>query len=117
MNAPCHLQLCRLSRFCPSVASGHNEVALSRTVRGGHCVSGANTARPPPVVMLRQQRSLELYPYSHVNLKTHAHPGTNMAATFGFFLLLSSLPLKDKTQCGPREEINSSPLRCVNTLS
>lgn len=62
--------------------------------------------------MLRQQRSLELYPYSHVDLKTHAHPGTNMAAAFGFFLLLSSLPLKDKTQ-----EINSSPLRCVNALS
>lgn len=55
VKASCHLQLCRLSGFCPAVAAGHNAVALLQTERGGHSVS---RAPPPPLVMLRLRRSL-----------------------------------------------------------
>ncbi len=40
--------------------------------------------------------------------QTHAHPGTNMAAAFSFLLLISLLPLKDKTHA-VLEEISFSP--------
>lgn len=101
MNAPCHLQLCKLSRFCPIVATGHNKVAFPQTERGGHCVTfspcrRATTTRPfcCHAKTAALTGTVPLFTYQP---QTHTHPGTNTSAAFSFLLLMSMLPLKDKT--------------------
>lgn len=112
MNAPCHLQLSKLSRFCPTVATGHNKVVFLQTERGGHCVTVyprrmATTTYPfcchAKTAVLTGTKPLFTY-----QPQTQAHPGTATEAAFSFLPLMSMLPLKDKAHVIP-DKINFAP--------